>query len=84
MPSHDTGASSKPVASADSLKEQFNAIRSAAEELDLDGLESVMEAMEGYGFTDEQNALFEKLKEAVGNIDPDTCVEIVSELEKLI
>jgi len=59
----------------------FADMRAALEELDIDQMESVSEAMGHYSYREGEDVLFERLKEAVANIDIDACEEIMKEWE---
>ncbi len=59
----------------------FVDMRAALEELDIDLMESVSEAMGHYSYREGEDVLFERLKEAVANIDIDACEEIIKEWE---
>lgn len=43
----------------------------------MDRMEKVIQEMEQYSYTDWQKEMFEQLREAVDNIDIDTCEEIL-------
>ena len=66
------------------LRELFVQMRDALEELDIDGMESVIHEMENYRFEDSQEELFGKLKDAVDEIDVDVCEEIIDCWEESI
>lgn len=66
------------------LKELFADMRAAIDELDMDQMEEVADAMKEYSYSGKQNELFRQLLEAVENIDVDTCEEIMVEWEETI
>ncbi len=66
------------------LESFFADMRSALEELDMDRMEEVSAAMAKYTYTGEQEEIFRHFKEAVDNVDVDTCEEIMKEWEKLL
>ena len=74
--------SDKEPANPDTLKELFGKLKSAADELDLDGMEEAAASLNAYSYPEEQAGLLEELKEAVGNIDTDSCLEIISKWEE--
>lgn len=70
--------------SNDELKQLFEELREAFEELDLDKMDAVMEKMENYEYAGEQQQLFEKLKNAMEEIDVESCEEILLTWEQKI
>ena len=71
-------ASELPPADPMTLSGIFARLLSAAEDLDLDTMEEVAAELDLYSYPDDQADYAAKLKEAVGNIDPDSCASIVS------
>ncbi len=69
--------SSKSEITMELLEEFFKRLREAMEELDMDGMESVGEDMSAYRYPKQWKEPFAKLKEAIANIDVDTCEEII-------
>lgn len=62
----------------------FTDMRDALENLDIDQMEAVIGAMDGYCYDDRQEELFQKLKASVEEIDVDACEEILSDWENVI
>ncbi len=62
----------------------FADMREGLENLDMTLMESVSDSMRHYSYDDVQKALFERLQEAVENIDVDICEEIIAEWESII
>ena len=59
-------------------------MRDALEELDIDGMESVIHLMDNFQYEGEQAELFERLKCSVDEIDVDTCEEIIGVWENIL
>ncbi len=70
--------SDKDEITVELLEDFFKRLREAMEELDLDGMESVEEDMSTYRYPDRWKESFAKLKEAIANIDVDTCEKILN------
>lgn len=68
--------------SAEVLRNLFQSMRDALEELDSDKMESVIGEMEKYSYSDNQRQLFAELKSAVEDIDTEQCEKILTEWEK--
>lgn len=66
----------------DVLKSCFSEMRAAIEELDMDQMGEVVSKMDDYDYEGPQQELFEKLKEAVEDVDVDTCEAILKEWEE--
>lgn len=74
----------KGVIPEEKLRELFADMRVAIDELDMDQMEEVANAMKEYSYSGKQGELFEQLLEAVENIDVDACEEVMVEWEKTI
>lgn len=59
-------------------------IRTAAEDLDFDAIEYVLEIMSEYKYVGKHEELFGRLKDAVAEYDVDTCEDIMNEWEGLL
>ena len=57
-------------------------MKEAMENLDMDAMEKVIKDMSQYSYSDEQYSIFEKLKNAVEDIDTEKCEEIIAEWKK--
>lgn len=66
------------------MKRQFEAMRTAMDELDSDKMEEVIREMEGYSYNDEHKRFFEQLKNAVEDIDTEKSEEILRQWEKIL
>ncbi len=67
----------------DELQTFFTNIREALEELDMDSIDDILQAMAEYKLEDKQAGLFEQLQEAVGEYDVDRCEEILQQWEEM-
>ena len=65
----------------DILRECLEDMKSAAEELDMDLMEDVIEELGEYKYEGWEEELFGRLKEAVNEVDVDSCEEILNEWE---
>ena len=68
-----------PPVSQELLKELFERMRTAVDELDMDEMAEVIAEMKKYSYEGECKEAFEKLQEAVDNIDVDACQEIMDQ-----
>lgn len=68
----------------ETLRKLFADMRTAVDELDMDRMEEVADAMKEYSYSGKRGELFERLLEAVENIDVDTCEEVMVEWEETI
>ncbi|MCM1102089.1 MAG: PocR ligand-binding domain-containing protein [Clostridium sp.] len=66
------------------LRECFVEMRTALDDLDMDGMEEVIRRMNHYCYMEDQKEFFARLKEAVEEIDVDTCEEILQSWEQKI
>lgn len=78
FPEANEDESKKEEITVEQLNEYFAKLREAMEELDMDGMENVAQAMKAYRYPEQWKEPFEKLKEAIENIDVDACEEIMS------
>ena len=62
----------------------FDQLHEAADNLDMDAMEEIMQQIDTFSFPDECASLVDELREAVGNIDGDTCDEIMEQLRNLL
>ena len=59
-------------------------MKEAADNLDIDVMEEKLGVLDGFLYDEVQMSLLEQLREAVDNIDVDTCTEIVVRWEALL
>lgn len=74
----------KKLLQPDEVEKLFQQMRFALDNLDMDGMEDVCNKIGGYSFEAEQKDLYDKLKEAVENIDVDLCDVILDEWETVL
>ena len=67
----------KEKITVEKLKQFFLDLREAFDSLDMDGMERVMKEMEKYQYEEEQNGIYEQLKDAVAQIDSEKSEEIL-------
>ncbi|MBQ6806606.1 MAG: PocR ligand-binding domain-containing protein [Lachnospiraceae bacterium] len=70
--------------SQENLRGFFEKLRLAMDDLDMDAMECVMEEMNQYYYVEGQQELFEKLKEAVANIDVENCEFLLQKWERAV
>ncbi|MCR4789410.1 MAG: response regulator [Lachnospiraceae bacterium] len=75
----DKDASDKPVAGEELMSEAYLEIRSAAEDMDCDRLESEFEEMSEYAVPKKEEALWNKIRNAFEQFDYDGIVSLLSE-----
>ncbi|MBQ7447402.1 MAG: PocR ligand-binding domain-containing protein [Eubacterium sp.] len=73
----DENAESKPAIDDATLKEQFEKLAVAVDELDMDGMEEVSDKLKEFGYKGEEEKLCKELLEAISEMDVDACVEIM-------
>ncbi len=73
--------SQKEPVTPEILKDFFAQMREAADNLDMDLMESIILEMHKYQYDDTQKDLYEQLKAAVDEVDTDSCTAIVDEWE---
>lgn len=73
----DSSSEKLPEISPDVLGGLFVDMRDALDNLDIDGMESVISKMEQYHYEGSQKELLNQLKNAVDEIDVDACGEII-------
>ena len=66
------------------LLEIFEVLETALDNLELDAMEQAVEQLKGYRYPTEQQGYFERMKEAVSDIDVDACEEILAEWRQVI
>lgn len=70
------------TAEAEEISELFRQMEEAMENLDMDAMEKVIKDMSQYSYSDAERSIFEKLKNAVDDIDTERCEEIIAEWKK--
>ena len=75
------GDAGKEKAPAEAVQNCFGRMRGAVDDLDMDGMEEVIQEMDQYRYEGWQKDMFARLKEAVEEIDVDSCEAIMIEWE---
>ncbi len=70
----------KPAVSSDELKEILAVTEKAAEDLDMDALESVCEKLKGYSYTDDISDKVAEMIKAIEEYDTERCLELKDEI----
>ncbi len=74
----------KPPITADVLTSVFAEMRQAIDDLDTDKMDNAIHTLDGYSFDDENHKLYIRLCEAVADMDPDACEEVITDWKKII
>ncbi len=69
---------------SDVLMDRLVELKNGCDELDMDVMEQIGEELKKYNYSEEQKKLVDRLLEAIGMIDVDTCNEVADELMSLI
>lgn len=80
----ETEAQSGKVADQTEIENLFAAMEDAMENLDMDAMEKVIQDMSQYSYDGAQKKVFEKLQNAVEDIDTEKCEEILAEWKALL
>ena len=75
------GDAGKEKVPAEAVQNCFGRMRGAVDDLDMDGMEEVIQEMDQYRYEGWQKGMFARLKEAVEEIDVDSCEAIMIEWE---
>jgi HPt (histidine-containing phosphotransfer) domain-containing protein len=76
----DEGGQKGP-APKDKLFAMFGELQTALSDLDMDGMESAVHKLTEYTYPADQQSLLVQLKEAVANLDVDTCQDVLAQWE---
>ncbi len=74
----------KPPISASILFDVFEEMKQAIDDLDMDKMDDAIHTLDGYSFDDENHELYIRLCEAVADMDPDACEEVISSWIEII
>ncbi|MBQ3801576.1 MAG: PocR ligand-binding domain-containing protein [Treponema sp.] len=80
----ETNVAEKPEYESKSVREEFEKVRRAALDLDMDGLESACKALSGYRYPPEQAEFLTRLIAAADELDMDSCANIVDEWDEIL
>ncbi len=78
----ETAEQSGRAAESEEMAALFAQMEEAMENLDMDAMEQAVRDMSQYSYGDAQRSIFEKLKNAVEDIDTERCEEIIVEWKK--
>lgn len=70
----------KPLIDDGMLKEQFDTLHNACENLDMDAMEAVGNKLRNYSYPDEIKDMVDKLLHAIDNIDTEECESLIEEI----
>ena len=66
------------------LMEIFDEVAQAIDDLDMDQMDAAVQKLDTYQFDDEGAKLCEKLREAVSDMDPDACEEVINHWKTIL
>jgi HPt (histidine-containing phosphotransfer) domain-containing protein len=78
----DTG--DKPPVPKTVLLGAFDEMMQAINDLDMDQMEAVIAKLDNYHYEGENEELYKKLSEAVGDMDPDACEDVIHTWKSII
>ena len=73
-----SSAEGKPPITRQALAEVFAAMTQAVNDLDMDKMEACIQKLDQYSFDETNQPLYTKLCEAVSDLDPDACEDVIS------
>jgi signal transduction histidine kinase/DNA-binding response OmpR family regulator len=74
----------KPPITTAILMDVFEEMKCAIDDLDMDKMDDAIHTLDGYSFHDESHELYLRLCEAVADMDPDECEEVMTDWKKII
>lgn len=74
----------KPPITSDVLTQIFTEMKQAIDDLDMDKMDDAIHTLDGYSFDDENHELYIRLCEAVADMDPDACEQVITDWKKII
>ncbi|MDE7184012.1 MAG: hypothetical protein K2O40_05935 [Lachnospiraceae bacterium] len=72
----------KPPITTSVLMDVFEEMKLAIDDLDMDKMDDAIHTLDGYSFDDENHELYLRLCEAVADMDPDACEEVIADWKK--
>ena len=78
-----TSAESGNRISDEKLEDVFRKIAHAIDNLSLDEMEACARELEGYSYDEEETRLYNRLCDAVAEMDPDICEAVIADWRKL-
>ncbi len=82
FPTEERDESQLEPIDADALMSLIDQLDERCEELDMDGMEEVMDRMNGYAYPEEVREFIKPLFDAIANIDTDACGEITAQIRE--
>lgn len=73
----------KPPITTSVLLNVFDDMKQAIDDLDMDKMDDAIHTLDGYSFDEENHELYIKLCEAVADMDPDACEEVITSWKKI-
>ncbi|MDE7477277.1 MAG: response regulator, partial [Lachnospiraceae bacterium] len=74
----------KPPITTSVLMDVFDQMKLAIDDLDMDKMDDAIHTLDGYSFDEESHELYINLCEAVADMDPDECEEVMANWKKKI
>jgi len=84
FPEKQEDVKGKPPITADILTDVFVEMKQAIDDLDMDKMDDAIHTLDGYSFDDENHELYINLCEAVADMDPDACEEVITKWKEII
>lgn len=72
----------KPPITPSVLTDAFDKLTQAIDDLDIDKMDDAIHTLDGYSFDEECRELYTRLCEAVADMDPDACEEVINQWKK--
>lgn len=72
----------KPPVTPSVLTDAFDELTQAIDDLDIDKMDDAIHTLDGYSFDEECHELYTRLCEAVADMDPDACEEVINQWKK--
>ena len=77
-----SGTDEKPEITDDRIKEIFDKLKSACDDLDMDGMEECGSELADYSHPGNKQAIVDKMLDAISKIDTDKVTELMDEYRK--
>jgi CheY-like chemotaxis protein/HPt (histidine-containing phosphotransfer) domain-containing protein len=74
----------KPPITKDVLLKVFDDMTNAINDLDMDRLAESIAELDNYHFEDENEKMYKRLSDAVGDMDPDICMEVIENWKSIL
>lgn len=80
----DTSINAKELVTKEILKDAFTALKKALDNLDIDGMETVKDTLTKYRYEGDASKLYQRLCDAIDELNPDACESIINEWLKIL